>query len=131
MKTSTGVQIITPRPVDMAQSLPLLAFAQTADATSRELLPRWNPYFRRIHGNSFRTRLRQLFGLTEADQSPEFRGTQYSKLVTDPISQRLPPQLRSPWAEWHKKDGSGLWVVIMDMPARPLNTPHVAPDVLH
>ena len=89
--TFTGVQIITHCPAAMAQCLPLLAFAQTADTTSRELLLRWNPYFRRIHGNSFRSRLRQLLGLTEADQSPEFRGTQYLKLVTDPISQRLPP----------------------------------------
>ena len=96
VKTSTGVQIITHCPVAMAQSLPLLAFTQTADATSRELLLRWNPYFRRIHGNSFRTRLRQWLGLMEADQSPEFRGTQHSKMVSDPISQQLPPQLRSP-----------------------------------
>ena len=131
VKTSTGVQMITHCPAAMAQSLPLLAFAQTADATSWELLLRWNPYFRPIHGNSFRSRLRQLLGLTEADQSPEFRGTQYSQLVADPISQRLPPQLRSPWAEWHKKDGSGQWAVILDMPTRPLNTLHVAPDILH
>ena len=86
VKTSTGVRIITPCPASMSQSLPLLAFAQTADATSRELLLRWNPYFRRIHGNSFQSRLRQLLGLTEANQSPDFRGTQYSKLVADPIS---------------------------------------------
>ena len=131
VKTATGVHIVTHRPVAIAHSLPLLAFAQTADATSRELLPRWNPYFRRIHGNSFRARLRQLLGLTEADQSPEFRGTQYSKLVTDPISQRLPPQLRSPWAEWHKKDGAGPWAVVLDMPTGPLNTSHVAPDIVH
>ena len=115
----------------MAQFLPLLAFAQTADATSRELLLRWNPFFRRIHGNSFRARLRQLLGLTVADQSPEFRGKQYSKLVIHPISQRLPPQLRSPWAEWHKKDGAGQWAVVVDMPTRPLNTPHVVLDILH
>ena len=131
MKTSTGVKIITHCPAAMAQYLLLLAFAQTADTTSRELLLRSNPYFRRIHGNSIRSRLRQLLGLTEADQSPEFRGTQYSKLVADPISHRLPPQLRSPWAEWHKKDGSGQWAVILDIPTRPLNTPHVAADVLH
>ena len=106
-------------------------FRETADATSRELLSRWNPFFRRMHGNSFRARLRQLLNLTEADQSPEFRGTQYSKLVMDPISQRLTPQLRSPWAEWHKKDGAGQWAVVLDMPTRPLNTPHVAPDILH
>ena len=85
VKTSTGVQIITHCPAAMAQSLPLLSFAKTADATSRELPLRWNPYFRRIHGNSFRSRRRQLLGLTEADQSPEFKGTQYSKLVADPI----------------------------------------------
>ena len=131
VKTSTGVRIITHCPAAMAQSLPLLAFAQTADATSQELLLRWNPYFRCIHGNSFRSRLRQLLGLTEADQSPEFRGTPDWKSVADPISQRLPPQLRSPWAERHKKDGSGQWAVILDMPASPLNTPHVAPDILH
>ena len=69
--------------------------------------------------------------LTEADQSLEFRGTQYSKMVTDCITQRLPPQLRSPWAEWYKKDGAGQWAVILDMPTRPLNTPHEAPNVLH
>ena len=34
-------------------------------------------------------------------------------------------------AEWHKKDGSGQWAVILDMPARPLNTPYVAPEALH
>ena len=126
-----GVHIITHCPVAMAHSLPLLAFAQTADATSRELLLRWNPYFRRIHENSFWSRLRRLLGLTEADRSPDFRGTQYPKLVTDPISQPLPPQLRSPWAEWHKKDGLGQWAIILDMPTRPLNTPHVAPGVLN
>ena len=92
VKTSTGVQIITHYPVAMAQSLPLLAFAQTADATCRELLLRWNFCFRRIHGTSIRSRLRQLFGLTEAEQSPDFTGTHYWKLVTDPISQPLPPQ---------------------------------------
>ena len=131
VKTSTGVKIITHCPVAMAQSLPLLAFAQTADATSWELLLRWNPYFRRIHGNSLRTTMRQLLELTEAEQSPEFRGTLHSKLVADPISQRLPPELRSPWAEWHKKNAPGQWTVIMDMAAKPLNTPHVAADVLH
>ena len=130
VKTAIGVQIITHYPAAMAQSLPLLAFGQTADATSRDLLLRWNPFFRRIHGNSFRARLRQLLGLTEADQSPEFRGTHYSKLVVDPILQRLPPQLRPPWAEWHKKDGAGQWAVVLDM-TRPLNTPHVAPGVLY
>ena len=72
-----------------------------------------------------------MLGLTEAGQSPEFRGTLHSKLVIDPISQRLPPQLRSPWAEWHKKDGAGQWAVVLDMPTRPLNTSHVAPDILH
>ena len=131
VKTATGVRIITHYPVAMAQSLPLLAFARTADANSRELLLRWNPFFGRIHGNSFRERLRQLLGLIEADRSHELRCTPYSKLVIDPISQRLPPQLRSTWAEWHKKDGAGQWAVVSDMPTRPLNTPHVAPDVLH
>ena len=72
-----------------------------------------------------------MLGLAEANQSPEFRGTQYSKLVTDHISQRVPPQVRSPWAGWHKKDAAGQWAVILDMPIGPLNTPHVAPDVLH
>ena len=68
VKTSTGVQIITHYPAAMALSLPLLAFAQTADATSRELLLRCIPYFRRIHGNSFRHRLRQLLlGLTDSN----------------------------------------------------------------
>ena len=122
--TSTGVHIVTHYPVAMA-------FTQIADATSRGLLLRWNPYFRRIHENLFRSRVRQLLGLTEADQSAEFRGTQFSRLVTDPISQWLPPQLRSPWAEWHKKDGPGQWAVIRDMPTRSLITPHVAPAVLH
>ena len=131
VKTATGVQIITHFPVAMPQSLPLLAFVQTADATSRELLLRWNSFFRRIHGNPFRTRLRQLLSLTETDHTPEFRGTHYSKLVLDPISQRLPPQLRSPWTEWHKEDGAGQWAIILDMPTRPFNTPHVAPDILH
>ena len=131
VKTTTGVQIITHCPVAMAQSLPLLAFAQTADAASWELLMRWNPFFRRIYGNSFRTRLRQLLGLIEADQVPEFRGTQFSKLVLDPISQRLPSQLRSPLLEWHKKDAARQWAVVLDMPTRPLNTPHGAPDILH
>ena len=92
-KTLTGVQIITHCPAAMAQSLPLLAFTQPAHATSRELLLRWNPYFRLIHGNSFRSRLRQLLGRTEAHQSHEARGTQYWKLVADPIFERLPPQL--------------------------------------
>ena len=86
VKTSTGVQISTHCPAAMAQSLPLLAVAQTADAPSREPLLRWNPPFRRIHGNSFRSRFRKLLGLREADQSPEFRGTQYSKLVPGPAS---------------------------------------------
>ena len=72
-----------------------------------------------------------MLNLTEVDQSPKFRGTQYSKLVLDPISQWLPPQLRSPWAEWQKKDGAGQWAVVLDMPTRPLNTPHMAPDILH
>ena len=131
VKTSTGVQIVAHCPAAMAQSLLLLAFAQIADDTSREVLLRWNPYLRRIHGNSFRSWLRQLLGLTEVDQSLEFRGTQYSMLVTDPISQWLPPQLRSSWAEWHKKDGPGQGAVVLDMLARPLNTPRVATDVLH
>ena len=131
LKTATGVQIVTPCPVAIAQSLPLLAFAQTADATSREPFLRWNPYFRRIHGNLFGAWLRHLLGLTKADGSPEFPGTQYSKLAIDPISQRLLPQLRSLWAEWHKKDRAGQWAVVRDMPTRPLNTPHVALDVLH
>ena len=131
VKIATGVRIITCYPLAIALSLPLLAFAQTADATSRELLLRWNPFFRHIHGNSFRTRLRQLLSVTGSDPSLQFRGTQYSKLVIDPISQRLPPQLRSLWAEWHKKDGPGQWAVVLDMPTRPFNTPHVAPDILH
>ena len=126
VKAATGVHIITHYPAAMAQSLPLLAFAQTADATSRELLLR-----RRIHGNSFRTRLRQLLGLPKADHSPEFRGTHYSKLVVDPIPQRLPPHLRPPWVEWHKKHGARQWAVILDVPTMPLNTPHVVPYVLH
>ena len=95
VKTATGVQIITHYPVAIALSLPLLASAQTANATSQELLFRRNPFFRCIHGNLFRARLRQLLRLAEADQSPEFRGTQFSKLVIDPIPQRLPPQLWS------------------------------------
>ena len=81
--------------------------------------------------NLFRTILRQLLGLTEADQTLEVRGTQYSKLVLDPSSQRVLPQLQSPWTGWHKKDGAGQWAIVLDMPTRPLNTPHVAPDVLH
>ena len=72
-----------------------------------------------------------VFCLTEANHSPEFLGTLYSKLVADPILQRLPPQLRSRWAEWHKKDGAGQWAVILAMPTRQLNNPHVAPDILH
>ena len=131
VKSSMVVQIITDCPAAMAQSLPLSAFAQTADATFRELLLRWKPYFRRNRGNSFRSRLRQLLGLMEADHLPNFKGTQYSKLVADPISQRLLPQLPLPWPEWHKKDRSEQWTVILDMPARPLHTPHVAPDILH
>ena len=93
MKSLTGVQMITKCPAAMAHSHPLLAFAQTAVATSLELLLRWNSYFRRIHRNSLRSRLQQLPGLTEAERLLEFRGTQYSKLVADPISQRLLPQL--------------------------------------
>ena len=131
VKTTVGVQIITHCPVAMAQSLPLLAFVQTADAASWELLLRWNPFFRRIYSNSFQTRLRRLLGLTEADQMPKFRGTQFSKLVLDPISQRLPSQLGAPWAEWHKKDAARQWAIVLDMPTRPLNTPHVVPDILH
>ena len=113
----------------MAQCLLLLAFAQAAEAASRELLLRWNPFFRRIFRISSRTRLRQLLGLTEVGQAPEFRGTESSKLVLDPISQ--PPQLRSPWVEWHKKDAAGHWTVVLDMPTCSLITPHVAPDILH
>ena len=78
VKTTTEVQIITHCPGAMAHSMPLLAFAQTADTASRELLLRLKPFFRRIYGNSFRTRLRQLMGLAEANQVPEFRGTQFS-----------------------------------------------------
>ena len=51
--------------------------------------------------------------------------------MLDPISQRLPSQLRSPWAEWHKNDAAGQWAAVPGMPTRPLNTPHVAPDILH
>ena len=51
VKPSTGVHIITHCLVAMAQSTPLLALAQTVDATSRELLLRRNPYFRHIHGS--------------------------------------------------------------------------------
>ena len=72
-----------------------------------------------------------LLGCGSPHESPEFQGTQYLKLVIDPISQRSPPQLQSPWAEWHKKDGAGQWAVVLDMPTRLLNTHHVAPDVLH
>ena len=46
VKMPTGLRIITHCPVAMAQSLPLLAFARTADTTSRDLLLRWNPFFR-------------------------------------------------------------------------------------
>ena len=67
-----------------------------ASGTTHELLLQCNPVFWRICGKSFRTRLRQLRGLTVADQVTEFRGTQFSKLVVDPISQRLPSQLRFP-----------------------------------
>ena len=52
-------------------------------------------------------RLRQLLGLTETDQTPAFRGTQYPKLVLHRISQRLLPQLRPPWTELPKKDQAG------------------------
>ena len=62
---------------------------------------------------------------------PEFRGTHFSKLVLDPILQRLPSQLCSPWVEWHKKDATGQWAVVFGMPSRTLNTPHVAPGILH
>ena len=72
-----GVKIITQCPVATAQSLPLLVFTQTVDATLRELLLRWNRFFRRIYGNSFQTWLRQILGLTEADQTVAFQGTQY------------------------------------------------------
>ena len=131
VKTATGVEIITHCPVAMAQSPPLLAFAQTADAASGELLPCWKPFFQQMYSNSLRTRLKQLRGRTEADQVPECWGTQFSKLVLDPISQRLRSQLQSPWAVLHKKDAARQWAVILDMPTRPLNTPHVAPDKLH
>ena len=40
VKMATGIEIITHCPVAIAESLTLLAFAQTADATSRELLLR-------------------------------------------------------------------------------------------
>ena len=33
--------------------------------------------------------------------------------------------------EWHKNDGAGQWAVFLDMPTRPLGTPHVVPHVLH
>ena len=62
---------------------------------------------------------------------PEFQGTQFSKLVLDPISQRLLPQFRAPWAKRHKKDALGQWGVIIDMPTHPLNTSHITPDILH
>ena len=42
VKTPAGVHIITHCPVAIAPSLPPVVFAQTADATSRELLLRWN-----------------------------------------------------------------------------------------
>ena len=57
VKTSMGVQIMTHWPAAIAQSLPLVVFAQTADATLRDFLLRWNPFFRWMYGNSFRTRL--------------------------------------------------------------------------
>ena len=131
VKTPTGVQIITRCLAAIAQSLPLLVFAQTADASSRELLLRWNPFFQQMYGNLFTARLRQLLSFTEPDQKPEFRGTQYSNLVLDPISQRLLPQLQAPLVECHKKDAAGQWAVVFDMPTRPLSIPHVAPDILH
>ena len=62
---------------------------------------------------------------------PEFRGTQCSNLVLNPISYCLPPQLQAPWAQWHKKDAAGRWITVIDMPTRPPNAPHVAPDILH
>ena len=78
VKTPKGVPNIT-LPGGHCPILAASVFiAQTTDATSQELLLRWNPFFRRIYGNSFRTRLRQFLGLTEADQVPEFRGTQFS-----------------------------------------------------
>ena len=40
VKAATGVQIISHYPVAIAHSLPLMAFAQTADTTPRELLLR-------------------------------------------------------------------------------------------
>ena len=43
--------------------------------------PEVEPLLRTHSWKFVRARLRQLLGLTEADQSPEFRGTQYSKLV--------------------------------------------------
>ena len=131
VRRTTGVQIVTPCPAAMAQHLPLVAFAQTADAASRELLLRCNPFFPQLYGNSFRRRLLQLLGITEADQVPEFRGTLFSKLVLHPILQQLPSQLRSWWAEWHKKDDVGQWAVVHGMPTRPLNTKHVAPGIVH
>ena len=69
--------------------------------------------------------------LTEDNQVLEFGGPQLSKLVLDLVSQSLPLQFRASSAEGHKKDAAGQWAVVIDMPTRPLNTPHVAPDVLH
>ena len=43
IKTPRGVHIISHYLVAIAPSLPLLVFAQTADASSREMLLRWNP----------------------------------------------------------------------------------------
>ena len=86
VKTTSGVRIISHCPIAMAQSVPLLAFAQTADVASQELPLRWIPFFRRIYGNLFRTRLLRLLGLTEPQKMPQFRGSQFSKLVLDPIS---------------------------------------------
>ena len=50
VKTPTGVQTVTHCLVAMAQSLLLLAFAQTADTASQELLLGWNPFFQRTYG---------------------------------------------------------------------------------
>ena len=89
------------------------------------------PVFRHIYGNSFRAQLRQLLGLAEVDQRPEYKGTLYAVSVIDSISLRLPAHLRAPWAEWHKKDAARQWATIWEMPVCPLNTPHVTPDGLH
>ena len=51
VKTPTGVQIISHHPVAIAQSLPRLVLAQAAHASSRHLLLRWNPFFRRTYWN--------------------------------------------------------------------------------